>query len=46
MLGGESGDIHVWEAETLHELSRHKAHSGPWHVVHNQSLTQLDGSFL
>ena len=28
MLGGDSGDIHVWEAETLREVSRHKAHSG------------------
>ena len=28
VMGGESGDIHVWEAETLCEVSRHKAHSG------------------
>ena len=28
MLGGESGDVHVWEADTLREIARHKAHSG------------------
>lgn len=31
MLGGESGDIHMWEADTLREIARHKAHSG-WHI--------------
>ena len=28
VLGGESGDLHVWEAQTLREVSIHKAHSG------------------
>ena len=28
VLGGESGDIHIWEADTLREIARHKAHSG------------------
>jgi hypothetical protein len=37
VLGGESGDIHVWKADTLQEIARHKAHSGwciskPWKV--------------
>ena len=28
LLGGDSGDLHVWEADTLREINRHKAHSG------------------
>ena len=28
VLGGVSGDLHVWEADTLTEVTRHKAHSG------------------
>lgn len=28
VLGGESGDVHVWEADTLRDIARHKAHSG------------------
>ena len=28
VLGGKSGDLHIWEADTLTEVTRHKAHSG------------------
>lgn len=28
LFGGESGDLHIWEASTLRELSRNKGHSG------------------
>jgi factor associated with neutral sphingomyelinase activation len=42
VLGGESGDVHVWEAETLRQVTRHKAHSGPVTCLH---LSE-DGSVL
>ena len=28
VFGGESGDLHIWEANTLKEVSRTKGHSG------------------
>ena len=28
IFGGESGDLHIWEASTLREISRNKGHSG------------------
>jgi factor associated with neutral sphingomyelinase activation len=42
VLGGESGDIHVWKADTLQEIARHKAHSGTVTCLH----LSTDGSVL
>ena len=47
MLGGESGDLHVWEADTFREIDRYKAHSGStlllgqWFII-SQFRTFID----
>ena len=49
VFGGESGDVHVWKADTLKEITRHKAHSGWWasrKCIYSTSERRFDTVFF